>query len=245
MKYKIILFFLLFTIYYSLFTNVALAQHFVSPSYIIDWGNFNITSGKKTSTSYFLTDTVGQNAPGQYNSTGYIVKSGFQYIYDSSNQFSFIIDDLTVPLGTLVASIATTATNTITITTPSGHGYQIFARYNHPLSLITGTTIPDTSCNSGCTPDTSGVWNSASAYGFGFNAIGINSSGVATGIGTSDYFLNNTYFRPFSTIGQVIMSENLPVKNHSAKISYKANISSVQAAGEYENAAIFIAIPKY
>ena len=218
--------------------HLCLAQHFVSPSYIINWGNFNITSGKKTSTNYFLTDTVGQNSPGQYNSTGYKVKSGFQYIYDTFNQFTFTISDLNINLGTIAAGVATTATNTISISTPSGHGYQIMAQQNHPLALRTGTTIPNTACDGAtCTPTTSGVWTSTSTYGFGFNAIGSS--------GTSTYFTNNTYYRPFSTTGQIIMSETVPVKNHSALVSYKTVISSVQAAGSYQNAIIFTAVPRY
>lgn len=228
------------------FPIVVNAQHFTSASYIIDWGNFNITSGKKTSTNYSLTDTVGQNAPGPYQSTGYIVKSGFQYIYETFNQFTFVIDNLDINLGTLVAGVASTATNTITISTPSGHGYQILTQYNHPLSLTSGTTIPDTSCDSGlCTPSLSAVWNSTSAYGFGYNVIGINSSAVATGIGTSSYFGNSTYFRPFSSTGRVVMSEVSPVQNRSARVSYKTNISTVQAAGNYQASIIFTAVPHY
>jgi hypothetical protein len=247
MKSKILLFFILNTFYLILNTNFVLAQHFTSPSYIIDWGNFNITSGKKSSANYSLTDTVGQNAPGLYTSTGYKVKAGFQYIYDTFNQFSFSIDDLNIALGTLVPGVASTATNIITITTPSGHGYQIMAHVNHPLSLLTGTTIPNTTCNIGatCTVSSANVWNSVSAYGFGFNAIGIDTSGTVTGVGTSSYFLNNTYYRPFSSTGQIIMSEDSPIANHSARVSYKANISSLQSAGNYQNAVIFTAVPKY
>ena len=225
-----------------------IAQHFSSSSYNIDWGNFNITSGSKTSANYSLTDTVGQNAPGPYTSNGYALKSGFQYIYDTFNQFSFSIDNLSIALGSLTPDIGTTGSNILTVTTPSGHGYQVTAQENHPLSLSSGTTIPDTKCDSGtCTATFSDVWTSSSAYGFGFNAIGINSSGVATNIGTSSYFTDSTYFRPFAPLGsaQIIVSENLPVKNHSARITYKANISSLQSAGNYQNSIIFTAVPKY
>jgi hypothetical protein len=223
-----------------------MGQHFTSNTYIIDWGNFNMTSGKKNSTRYSLTDTVGQNAPGPYTNTGYIVKSGFQYIYDTFNQLTFIIDNLNINLGTLVAGVGSTATNTLTISTPSGHGYQIMARYNHPLSLASGTTIPDTACDSGtCTPSSSGIWTSASAYGFGFNVIGINNSNVATNVGTSNYFTDNTYYRPFSNASQTVMSEGTPVISHMARASYKANISAVQSAGSYQNSIIFTAVPYY
>jgi hypothetical protein len=247
MKYKLIPIFLFSTFYFLLSTNVAFGQHFTSTNYIIDWGNFNITSGKKTSTNYLLTDTVGQNAPGPYTSIGYTLKSGFQYIYDTFNQFTFVINNLNMNLGTLVAGIASTATNTITITTPSGHGYQILAFQNHPLSLGSGITIPNTACNIGstCTATLANVWTNSTDYGFGFNAIGINTSGVATGIGTSDYFADNTYYRPFSTSGNVFMSSTKPIKNHIARISYKALISAVQSAGFYQNAITFVAVPKY
>ena len=90
--YLIVFFTLLFlSTIYNLRPTISLAQTFDSTSYHIDWGNFNMTSGKKTSTNYQLTDTVGQNAPGKFTSNGYTVKSGFQYIYDSMEKFSFAI----------------------------------------------------------------------------------------------------------------------------------------------------------
>lgn len=229
-----------------------LAQTFSSPTYQIQWGNFNMTGGRKTSTNYILTDSVGQNAPGQFDNSGYILKAGFQYAYDLQEPFSFDIDNLNIDLGILTAGIASTQSNIITITTPSGHGYEIYTIANNPLSTInTNITIPDTTCdNSDCDPNTSTIWTNNSKYGFGFNAIGINSSLVATGIGTSDYFTDSTYFRPFasqsnSDTAQLIMSENQSVTNHSAQITYKAVISSYQSAGNYQNSINFIAIPKY
>jgi len=236
--------FLLSTFYFLLATlsPSAMAQHFESSSYIIDWGNFNMTSGSKTSTNYNLTDTVGQNAPGQYDSQGYIVKSGFQYIYENRIPFSFTISDLSVELGTLVPGVASTATNVITVSTPSGHGYDILAIQNHPLSQNTGTTIPNTTCDSGnCTPTTSDTWTSNSAYGFGFNA---------TGVGTTSYFQNDSYYRPFassqySETPQAIMSHHLPAEDHQATITYKAIIPPTQSSGDYENSITFIAVPKY
>lgn len=229
------------------------AQSFTSTSYQIQFGNFNMTSGKKTSANYSLTDTVGQNAPGQFDSNGYVLKSGFQYIYDTINQFSFKIDNLAINFGSLVPNIGSTATNNITITTPSGHGYEIITTENHPL-LNNGIIIPDTTCNvsTTCTESTSGVWDTNSVYGFGFKAVGINSSNVATGVGTSNIFPfpDQNYYRQFANsatqeTGQILMTESKPVKEHSSRITYKINISANQAAGEYENSISFIAIPKY
>jgi len=239
------------TIYY-LRPNTSLAQTFNSNSYHIDFGNFNMTSGKKSSTNYTLTDTVGQNAPVQYDSAGYLVRAGFQYLYGQNIPLSFSISSLDLNFGSLTPNVGSTVTNTLTISTPTGHGYDIFAIANHPLQSIGGnSTIPDTKCDSGtCSETTSDVWINNSTYGFGFNAIGINSSMVATGVGTSNYFTNSTYFRQFadssiSETAKIIMSEPAPVKDHSALITYKINISSNQPAGTYQNSINFIAVPKY
>src|SRR5258708_19270498 len=72
--------FILHTSYFILPTIVD-ADDMSSTSYKIQFGNFNITSGTKTSTSYKLTDTAGQTAAGQFGLTNNLVKSGFQYIY--------------------------------------------------------------------------------------------------------------------------------------------------------------------
>lgn len=234
----------------NFFYQEILAQSFDSNSFHIEFGNFNMTSGKKTSTNYTLTDTVGQNAPGRFSSNGYVVKAGFQYIYDTFEKFSFSISDLNLPFGTLIPNIGSTQSNIITITTPSSHGYEILAIANHPF-MSNNYTIPDTSCNSNsCTINTSAPWTLSTTYGLGFNALGINSSGVVTNVGTSNYFSDQTYYRPFASLSknelpQVFMSEDTRVKDRTAKITYKVNISPYQSSGTYQNAINLIAIPKY
>lgn len=244
------LFFLLFLF---LFSPKCFAQTFTSTSFHIDWGNFNMTSGKKNSTTYQLTDTVGQNAPGRFDSEGYIVKSGFQYIYDPMYRFSFSISKLNINFGSLVPGIGSTDTNIITISSPGLSGYQILVHENHPLQMNISKLIPNTRCDaSDCSLNFASPWVNNTAYGFGFNAIGVNDSGVVTNIGTSNYFTNSTYFRPFADKSvlpnedsAIIMSENKPTKKRSARITYKANIPNNQTAGNYQNAVTFIAVPRY
>lgn len=233
--------------------NTISAYTFTSPSYQIQWGNFNVAGGtKKSASGITLTDSVGQNAPGQFNSTGFIVKAGFQYVYDPTYPFSFQIDNLNLNFGSLIPQVGTTLTNIITVSTPSAKGYEILAMQDHPLSSFSsGITIPDTRCDAGtCSESNSGVWTSNTVYGFGFNAIGINSSGVATGVGTSSIFTNATYYRQFADNqtgenNQVIMAEPHPVNRHSARISYRLVIDRTQPAGVYQNSITFIAVPKY
>jgi len=218
------------------------AQHFSSPSYFIDWGNFNITSGRKSSTNYQLTDTVGQNAPGVSEKNGIRVKSGFQYIYDTFTGLSFTIDKLNIDFGTLTPGVGVTDTNLLTVTTPSGHGYQITAQQNHPLWISPSLFIPNTACDlNDCTASFSTPWITTNKYGFGFNV---------TGIGATAYFSDSTYFRPFADLSDnqspvIIASENVPVKNREATVNYRVLISSLQAAGDYENYITYTLVPKY
>ncbi len=232
------------------FPKQSLGQRFQSDSYIIEWGNFNMTGGTKSSSTYHLSDTVGQMAPGEYNSGDYTLEAGFQYIYNTFNSFRFTINDpdLALDFGNLVPGIASTGSHTITIYCPAGHGYEILAKENHPLQILSsGITIPDTSCDVGstCTPSSSNTWTTDSAYGFGYNVLGIDTSGTVNGVGTSQYFSSATKYRPFSTSANTIMSETHPVKNHSARITYKSLINTNQSAGNYETSINFIAIPNY
>ncbi|MFA6250253.1 MAG: hypothetical protein WC686_01965 [Candidatus Shapirobacteria bacterium] len=228
------------------------AETFTSPNFKIDMGNLNVTSGKKTSDSYILTDTVGQLTPGFFESDGYMFKSGFQYIYETLSEFTFSINNLNIDLGNLSPGVGQTATNIISVSSPYGTGYQIYVGQNHPLSNSLGQTIPDTGCDIGstCSEIITGTWISSSRYGFGFNAIGIDLGSSATGIGTSDYFPAITSFRQFADQGtaespQICMSESVSAKNRRARISYKTLVSSLQPAGSYQNAITFTAVPSY
>ncbi len=218
------------------------AENFYSSSFRIDFGNLNMTGGAKTSTSFNLTDTVGQNAPGQYDGNSLILKSGFQYIYDSFYPFKFSISNLDIPFGTLVANVGITAQNTLTISAPYGGGYIIYAMENHPLWNEYQEPIPDTPCDTGtCNENTSGPWMNSDTYGFGFNAHGVGTTGI---------FNNTTQYRQFANINNgedpvVIASENNQVQDRQTTITYKVNISNLQASGNYQNAIIYIAVPKY
>lgn len=231
------IFLLFFLVSCFLLPVSVLAQHFSSSSYNIDWGNFNMTSGKKSSTNYSLTDTVGQNAPGEYRKTGVRLKSGFQYIYPF-DVFSFAIDNLDINFGTLTPGVATTAVSTLTTTTPSGHGFQITAAESSPLTTASNAVIPDVvGDNHLATEAVADLWQNTDTYGFGFNA-------------NTAYFSTSNHFRQFANLAtsetaQIFDSSITPVKNHQTIVTYKINTSTSQAAGTYQNYIVYTATPKY
>lgn len=230
----------LFTILYS-FAPAALAQTFTSPSYKIRMGNFNMTSGSKSSASYSLTDTVGQTAAEFFTGTGYHVKAGFQYIY-TLYDFSFSISSLAINLGSLTPNTFSTANHTLTVTAP-GQGYSVTA-YETSKFTKSGSsdTISDTTCDSGlCTESSATVWTTATNNGFGYNVSGDDKA--------SD-FTNSTYFRPFPDLSlsespATVMTSAAAGKNRVATVTYKVSPSGSQAAGYYSTQIVYIATPVY
>ncbi len=219
-----------------------LADNLTSPSFDIKMGTVNITGGSKSSASYSLNDTVGQTAQGEFNSAGFTVKAGFQYVYNP-NPFTFTISNIDLDYGTLVAGTPSTLTNILTITTGSAYGYSVKAIEDHSLKLTTGSdTIPDTACDvsTPCSITDATPWTDNTRYGFGYNVNGTDSD---------PEFVNNTYFRPFPVQGvdqpATVMSKNTATATSSATVTYKLNISGSQAAGNYQNGIQFIAIPAF
>jgi hypothetical protein len=215
------------------------AQDMSSSSYKIRMGNFNMTSGMKNSSSYNLTDTVGQTAAEYFSSSGYHVKAGFQYVY-TLYPFSFSVSSLAVDLGTLTPGTAATGNHTLTVTAP-GQGYSVSAIESTRLTSTSGATIPDTSCDTSCSETSAGVWTGSTAYGFGYNLQGDDVTADFTG---------PTYFRPFpdasaAETAATIMSTTSSGKNRTATVTYRANVSGSQAAGTYTTQISYIATPVY
>lgn len=211
-----------------------------SNNYTIRTGNFNITSGLKSSSSYSLTDTVGQTVANYFSGTGYHVKAGFQYLYTLYN-FSFSISDLSINL-TLTPNTFSTDSHDLIVTAP-GQGYSVSVYETEKLKLSGGLdTIPDTTCDSGpCTETSAEPWTTPTNNGFGYNL---------TGSDISSDFVSSSYFRPFPdfSLGEtpaIIMSSVEAGKNRTATVTYKLSPSGSQASGTYSTNIIYIATPTY
>ena len=225
-------------------TNAWAVDQMDSASYKIRWPNLNMTSGSKSSTNYNILDTVGQTAPGEYDSAGFKVKAGFPYI-KTIQPFAFTISDLSIDFGSLTPGVfpSPAPTNTLTVTSGGAGGYAVTASENLPLTQQSGSaTIPDTTCNAGtCSQTTAGVWNDTTKYGFGYNMSG-NDVPAA--------FVDATYYKQFSDASQseaaqIVMSSNNVGTNRTATVTYQINVSPTQTAGEYENAITYVATPTY
>ncbi|MEX0896122.1 MAG: hypothetical protein WDZ94_04290 [Patescibacteria group bacterium] len=221
----------------------AQADNLESDSYVIQFGNFNMTAGEKEGGGYRVTDTVGQTATGPYGEYGvsnYFVGGGFQYVYQIQ-PFFFQISKLTIDFDTLAPSVHATDSHGLTIRTGGAAGYLVYAYEAHPLRHTGGVyTIPDTTCDaSDCDETAATVWTDQDVAGFGFNMSGDD---------IPNDFVNGNYFRQFADITteemQVVMSsEN--VGTRQSTVTYKAGMSGDQAAGRYTTNVQFVAVPGY
>lgn len=214
-------------------------------SWIIDFANLNMTSGKPTGTNYKVSNTVGQIAPGLYTGTNYTVRAGFQYVY-SIIPFRFSISGLIIDFGGLTPTNPVTRTNTLSLSVGTANGYNVNAYEDHALlNNGTGNLIPDTTCDSGlCSETTSAAWTSTLTYGFGYRCDNLSGTDCATGFTTSTFykeFANATY----NESPQPVMRGSNVGRNKSVQITYKVNVSGAQPAGEYTNQIIYLAVPTF
>jgi hypothetical protein len=209
----------------------------------IESANIEVAGGNKSSTSYNLSDTVGQLAAGEYSSTGYVVKAGFQYLH-SIIPFRFSISNINIGFGTLIPSIPKTATTNLTVYFGGAGQYQVTAIEEGRLKTQSGNAIPDTICNGGgdtCSESLAKVWSSTSAYGFGYSMSGNDIPAD---------FIDSTYYRPFpdrtaaESPATVMTSVNVG-KNRQSTVTFKTNVSSIQPAGSYQTVINFVATPSY
>ena len=209
-------------------------------------GNFNSFAGKSSGSGKNLNMTGGQTAPGLYDSNpNYKVRAGFQYI-SSIIPFAFSIDSTNIDFGPLSPTNPVTRTNLLTISNGSANGYSVTAFENHELLVpAIGAVIPDTTCDDGtCTQSTSAAWTSALTYGFGYRCDNVTGTDCATGFASADnykQFADNSK----SETAQSVMSGANVGRNKQVRITYKLNISAMQAAGLYSNVITYIATPTY
>lgn len=240
-----------------------------SNQYRIQFGNINMGGQKMNDpvdSTYNLSASLGQTAAGQFESAGYIVKAGFQYIY-SKIPFTFSLSSIQANLGTLLPSTPSTASINISVSFGGAGQYVVTAAETTQLKNFTNNPIPNTVCDGGintCTTTLAKPWTSLSAYGFGY---GMTGSDIPVD------FINSTYYRPFADLSvpqnpatvmtSVDVTQNLtPTPNptltsaplltgtprnttHQSTMTFKANISPLQAAGSYFTVIHFVATPSF
>ncbi len=271
--FKGLVFFLLISLFTYGLHNSPKKVHAInmqSNEYRIQFGTVDSGGNKMTDpvdNSYNLSTSVGQSAANEFQSNGYVVKAGFQYIY-SRIPFTFSLSTIHIDFGSLLPSTPATGNLTMSVSFGGAGQYIVTALADAPLTLLSGSsTIPFTSCDGGintCTITAAKTWTSSSAYGFGYNM---------TGQDVPTDFTDATYYRPFANklipdVPQTVMQSNnvtediTPTPNpaytpapvltgiprdtiHQATMTMKTNISALQPAGTYVTVIRFLATPSF
>lgn len=240
LKFYIVI--LLFVFYIFNFSWVS-AQEMSSPNFKIQGGNFNITSGEKSSGKYKLTDTVGQTIANQFASKGYVIQSGFQNSFLGST-FNLTISPTSIDFGQLFPGSFNEKNMNVRVANGQTPGYIIKFAQNHLLTFVSGSTIANTACNLDtkkiCSKEKASQWSDVKVYGFGYRVIGKTAA---------NDFDKEQYFRPFPSTDNneepvTIMESKQKNANDSAGIILRVNPSSSQPVGLYTNTLTFEAIPR-
>lgn len=243
-KLKILSLVLLATSYVLLATvPAAQALTMSNLDFILQMGNLNSFAGEKSGSGYKLVDTGGQLTPGLFSGTNYKLRSGFEYV-SSIIPFSFQISSTEITFGSVDPTIPVTRNNFLIVSNGSANGYIVTAQEDHALlDFARGKYIPNTTCDNGlCTPTTSDVWTNALTYGFGYRCDNISGSDCY-----GDFSSNSDYYRQFaaSPSAAIVMQGTNVGRNRKVQITYKVNVSAVQAAGQYVNQIQYIATPTF
>lgn len=217
------------------------AQEMKSTNFKIQGGNFNITSGNKSSVNYKLSDVVGQTASIIFTSKGYIIQSGFLNTA-AGEVIAFSINPSTIDFGTLIPNNPVEKDLSIFIGNGNVPGYKVTVSEAHPLATTVGSEIADTVCDNPsnpCTYTKATAWTGSTSYGFGYRVKGTTVS--------SD-FSSDTFYRPFpstkrSDQAATIMESSLKKALDKATMSLRVVINHDQPVGLYSTNIIFTAIP--
>lgn len=219
----------------------AQAQEMRSQNFVINGGNFNMTSGNKSSTNFKLSDVVGQTAAGLFVSKGYYIQAGFLNSAAGAI-FSFSVTPNVVDFGNLNPNIPVAKTVQITIANGDTNGYSVRASENQPLTTSAGAEILDATCDGGktgiCTQTQAAKWASNGSYGFGYRMAGLT---VPKDFGTDGFF------RPFPATRRneqpiLIMQSQAKKVTDTATMTMRVNIDFNQPVGQYRNVISFTAL---
>lgn len=166
-----------------------------------------------------------------------------------------------VPFGELSIDAFTNAAQTLAVSTNAINGYTVTAIANDQLGKDGGTCLGD-STDPDCIPDSKGnganmthtassEWTDATAKGFAYSLHDNNTSGLtpafqyntASGNCTGTYcarqFADDEDSTPQDPVQ--IFSHNSVADNQNLMVCYRAIISAIQAAGDYENYVTYTA----
>ncbi len=143
----------------------------------------------------------------------------------------------TVPFGTVTSAANKIAAQDLTVSTNSGNGYTVSARY---------TAQPTSGAN---TISDVGGSNAAPATfsAAGTEAFGYTTEDATLGVGTADRFTSSggNKWAPFTTTNAELVYSAAAVSSQTTRIGYQVGVATTTEPGSYVTAVILTAVPVY
>jgi hypothetical protein len=175
-----------------------------------------------------------------------------------------------VPFGDLLIGSFVEAAQTLVVSTNAANGYAVTATANDQLGRNGAACSGDPTTDTNCIPDSRGDgatmthllsddWTNTTTKGFAYTLANANSvAGVVTGTASEPFNYTtaavnctntggtNDCYRQFSdtAAGEPVvrvMANTTPADNDNIQVCYKAIISVLQAAGNYESYVTYTA----
>ena len=237
-----------FIVSVSLFILQAKVQAYemASTSYRIQESSINVGGlDSEASTSYKLSETIGEAAIGTATSTSYNLKMGYRAMiggYYVSLSVSTSSVELLPAIGTIAGGVATSSYSaTVTTDNPGGYALYVVASTNPALKSGANSFVDYLPVSAG-TPDFTWL-AAATTSGFGFTPEGTDivqkflDNGANT-CATSSSDTADACWYGFSTSTEEIataLSSNTPLGTETTvKLKAESGSSNSQAAGAYQ-----------
>lgn len=179
----------------------------------------------------FYIDAIGTSTPGA-SVCGTTLSNGANNTTATSVNFG------SISLGQFntLAQRFTCSTNAV-----SGYVVQVFeSDVLTNISIGNTSFIPDTTCDTSCTTDTPGEWDTdVSSSKFGYSLDDINSSPVA--FSHNNVFNSKPFGIGYSNARTIMSYASTPATEDRGYICYRITASNFQEAGTYQNQINFIA----
>jgi hypothetical protein len=174
-----------------------------------------------------------------------------------------------VPFGDLLIGTFIEAAQTLVVSTNAANGYAVTATANDQLGRNGAACSGDPTADTNCIPDSRGDgatmthllsddWTNTTTKGFAYTLANANGvSGVVTGTAANPFNFStatapcdgagsNDCYRQFSDTAASepvvrVMANTTPADNDNIQVCYRAIISAVQAAGNYESYVTYTA----
>lgn len=162
-----------------------------------------------------------------------------------SDFFTFSISPELVDFGPLDPTNPVLRKSTLRITSADANGYAIYASENHSPAAVTGTSIPNTSCDDGnCSQTIASLWTNVLTYGFGYRCESKEPNRCVSGFENADTFMRFSDESLKESPSLVLFSRGRK-GDEQASITYKMTVAQNQEKALYQNVVTYIAIPAF